>query len=182
MSRLLRLAGWIEIVVVTLLALGALAGLVLAPMTTFPGTRGGPSLPLTPMERLVPALLVLAAWLPAAALGALMIGFADLMNDVRALREATAKRASPLPFRRHGFEPVGMSLLGSPTGVLVDWVAPDELAASTGLRQGDLILAVNGTRLTSFATHEERVNAISYSRPAVLDVLRDEERTAIRLR
>ena len=168
MPRILRLVGWIHIVLATALAAVGLASVVTGPL-------------VSAGERTLAGAAVVAGWILAAAVGAALLGFARLVGDVRTIRDRLEERPAD-GLQRHAFEPLDMGLLHSPTGVSVHSAAADGLGARVGLRRGDLITAVNGTRLTTFATHEERVNAIAYSRPARLTVLRDEGEVAVTLR
>lgn len=63
--------------------------------------------------------------------------------------------------------------LGGRTAVMVLSVAADGLAAASGLRSGDVLLAVNGHQLGDAADLEEEVLALPPNVPLVLSAWRD---------
>ena len=67
-----------------------------------------------------------------------------------------------------------------PATVLVDQVSPDSAAARAGLERGDLIVAVDGEPVGSFASFSERVRA-SGGRPLELVYARAGERREVRI-
>ena len=67
-----------------------------------------------------------------------------------------------------------------PATVLVDQVSPDSAAARAGLERGDLIVAVDGEPIGSFASFSERVRA-SGGRPLALVYARAGERREVRI-
>jgi hypothetical protein len=63
--------------------------------------------------------------------------------------------------------------LSGRTAVIVTSVVEDGLAAASGLRNGDVILALNGQEVLDAADLEERVLALSHELPLVLRMWRD---------
>jgi regulator of sigma E protease len=98
----------------------------------------------------------------------------------RAHPEASAKATAATPPEPEKLE-VEVPALGSldalgvvPANVVVERVEPDSPAAAAGIQPGDLILALDGAPLGSFATFAETVRA-SQGRPLALEIAREGE-------
>jgi regulator of sigma E protease len=95
----------------------------------------------------------------------------------RAHPEALATATPPAPESLDLEVPAQGSLdaLGVvPANVVVERVEPDSPASAAGIQAGDLILALDGAPLGSFATFAETVRA-SQGRPLALEIARDGE-------
>lgn len=63
--------------------------------------------------------------------------------------------------------------LNANQGAFIAEVVPDSAAAEAGLQSGDVIIAVNGEKIRSFADLSARVKTLGVGKPFVITVLRD---------
>ncbi|CAB0150530.1 Periplasmic pH-dependent serine endoprotease DegQ [Pseudidiomarina piscicola] len=67
--------------------------------------------------------------------------------------------------------------LDAKQGAFIAEVLPDSAAAEAGLQSGDVIIAVNGEKVRSFADLSARVKTMGVGKPVRLTVLRDGDKT-----
>lgn len=116
------------------------------------------------------------------------IGFAIPSNMVRAFAAAAREgRAFERPYIGAGFVPVTADMaealgLDRPTGALVQAVRPDTPAEDAGLREGDVVLSMNGFPVDNPDTLGYRLATAGLGRDAELQVMAaDGKRETVRL-